>query len=216
MTDIVINYAGRDVRFCDLDASVVVDRHLLESYWWELPNLEFIRDLQVRGDYADVGAYIGTHALYFSLFCPSAVVHAFEPSRTAAARLRRNLEMNHIENCVVHQVALVGQEATMFVADDGQVCETATLDSFHLKDVRVMKIDVEAQDLNVLRGAHETLRSVDHLFVEIWSANTCAERHIADPRGQIIDLLAEHGFTLRIQLPLEDLYYFARTLENSI
>ncbi len=54
----------------------------------------------------DVGANIGMFTLFIKLRYPDAEILAFEPAPESAAILRRNLSLHHLEDVLVHDVAL--------------------------------------------------------------------------------------------------------------
>ena len=76
-----------------------------------------------------------------------------------------------------------------------------------------MKIDVEGHEFEVLQGATETLKSIDHLIVEIWSSGFgCNVRpFVKDQAQKTLDFIQEQGFTFIKQIP-GDLsnWYFRR------
>ena len=79
--------------------------------------------------------------------------------------------------------------------------EVWPLDRFNL-DIKLMKIDVEGMELNVLRGAEKTLEGVEHLFVEI---PPNAEAH--EEMGYF---LFNRNFVERQAFVDEQIYYFRK------
>jgi hypothetical protein len=74
---------------------------------YEEPFLEYIRSLDLRGVYVDIGAHLGTHTVWFATMCPSTRVHAFEPLSRFADVVRRNVTLNELDGKVtLHQVGL--------------------------------------------------------------------------------------------------------------
>jgi FkbM family methyltransferase len=119
----------------------------------------------------DVGAYIGTHSLAMSrLVGPEGRVYAFEPQRKVFRELVYNLIENDVQNVVPLRFALGeanriiemdkpvdGLEGLVKVGRGGDPVELRTLDSFHLKGVSFLKIDVEGYEEHVLEGARRTI-----------------------------------------------------------
>lgn len=205
-----IHYEGRDVTFYDVDEKSHIGNCLLNVCWYELPNLEIIRKLQVSGNYVDAGAHWGTHALFFALFCPAKRVYAFEPKRRFYDALVRNLNENGVNNCIPLQSALVEYDGAELPIDEGELWGRLALDTFELPDVRILKIDTESTELNVLRGAKETLKSVEHVFLEVWPEATCKERNIEYPMAEINEFLAPYGLKPKGAMPWEDLFWWAK------
>ena len=140
------------------------------------------------GDVAiDVGANIGTHTLAFaSAVGEAGSVLAFEPQRLAFQMLCGNLAINCMINVRCLQKAagarngraripaLSPYEPSNFGAvaigeesSAGEDVEVITIDSLKLKSCRLIKMDVEGMESEVIRGARETI--LEHhpiLFVE--------------------------------------------------
>jgi len=216
--DAVLVYGNEPITFYDVSEEDYIGNLLLQGRWWELSNLEFIRSLNLRGTYVDVGAYIGTSSLFFSKFCPSTKVYSFEPCRDSYRRLITNLERNGAANVDTFNVALSSEAGSGHIRQSltngggsqlvaGNDVEVRTLDSFDLNNIQVLKIDVEGMELQVLQGAVKTLTSVEHLFVEMWDENNAKRNGKAWQYPPIMEFLESHGFELREKLK-EDLYYF--------
>ena len=55
-----------------------------QGRFYEQPFLEAVRGLGLRGTYLDIGTNVGTHVVYFGLFCADRVI-GFEPVERCAA-----------------------------------------------------------------------------------------------------------------------------------
>jgi FkbM family methyltransferase len=160
-----------------------------------------------RGDHvADIGA---NHGLYtHALAKRGAVVEAFEPQPECVAVLQAYASRRRLRNVRVHPVALSSASgigalhvprgsasspsASLRAAHDTDVAlevALAPLDSFEFSDLRFLKIDVEGAELDVLRGATETLRrSRPLLFVEI------EQRHHGEPIADVFGEISSFGY----------------------
>jgi len=71
-----------------------------------------------------------------------------------------------------------------------------TLDSFGIRNANVLVIDAQGYELEVLKGAEQTLLSVDHVFCEINSR----EMYEGCPTPEELDgFLGQRGFVMREQ-----------------
>lgn len=162
------------------------------------------------GDVAlDVGANIGTHTLALArLAGPQGFVYAFEPQRLVFQTLCANIALNSLTN--VHCVnAAVGEEAgTLRMSDadpkqpnnfggaqvallgsgqQGVPVTRVVLDDFLDVDrLKLVKIDVEGMESEVLRGAHRTLARFKPLLY--------VENAFADKSPELVAVLREMGY----------------------
>lgn len=135
----------------------------------------------------DVGANVGLIAVPLARHVGAdGHVSCFEPVPDNAARLRRNLALNNLANCVVHEMALgeatgevlIAREVrngstsgnAMIVSSDGQrlprydMTQTVPVRSLDeivversLRMPNVIKLDVEGSEVGFLKGAANTL-----------------------------------------------------------
>ena len=208
--DAHVKVEDREIVFLDVDPASHIGNCLLNVRLYEEPNLQFIKSLNVQGNYADVGAHIGTHSLYFAMFCPAMRVYAFEPKKIYYQHLLANIKANHVKNCLPFNYGLVAAKGDKMNPDEGETFQTATLDEFHLENVRVLKIDVENMELAVLKGAVNTLKTVQHLFLEVWTDEVYAQRGETSPMADICAFLEPYGFKFQRKLEWEDLCYWSK------
>jgi len=133
--------------------------------------------------FVDIGANIGMITLHArSLVGSAGRIDCFEPNPDCVDSLRRNLALNDIQNVVIHQCALAeiagsmtlslmsGHSGTATLADVGgkairKIVVDVRVGDEVIKEVpRLMKIDVEGFELQVLKGLRSTL-SVHRPFV---------------------------------------------------
>lgn len=119
----------------------------------------------------DVGANIGNHALYMAMVCGSEVI-AFEPNTELCDALRRSIDANGaVERMTVRQCAVGAANGKGKFAEiqldnlgaqsvrvgEGDI-DIVALDSLAFDaPVKLIKIDVEGMELDVLRGASKLL-----------------------------------------------------------
>lgn len=159
---------------------------LEQSIWttgaYELGTLRVMRKCLRRGDvFIDVGSNIGMMTLEAARAVgPSGAVWAFEPAPATHAILRQNVEMNGFGNISALQTALgsergdamfyfspdhLGQSSFIEPQVGGQEIRVPiqTLDEVMSREsvdsARMLKIDVEGWEIEVLRGASTFLSS---------------------------------------------------------
>jgi len=139
---------------------------------WEEAFLELMAKYIKPGSAViDAGAYIGTHALAMAKMTgPRGRVYAFEPQKKVFRELVFNLIENHNQNVIPLRFALGentrivemdksenGLDGIVRVGQGGDQAELRTIDSFKLRNISFIKIDVEGYEDQVLEGARQTL-----------------------------------------------------------
>lgn len=140
--------------------------------------LGYIETRYRGGTFLDVGACIGNHSLFFAVACAAEHVIAFEPSADLAAYFREVMKLNGLEERVeLIEMAAGEKEGTVRfegaraknigmgkVSDRGVVeVPVTTIDRVirerKLRDIALVKIDVEGYNVPVLRGARRMLEA---------------------------------------------------------
>ncbi len=146
----------------------------------EMGTLKILEDFLKDGDFfIDIGAYVG----FFSIFASKLVgeagkVFAFEPNPLSFDVLRKNLKLNGCKNAEAFNIAIGGDDnlailvqpknktpsETSFMESRGRKFRVRVrrLDDVIPKDtfklVRMVKIDVEGWENEVLKGMRESLK----------------------------------------------------------
>ncbi len=175
-------------------AKIAAVQRLLE------PGMTFVDAGSNKGDFALIGAKVMND---------EGRVLAFEPAPENAHWIRASIELNGYESISLFEFALSDTEGRVplylgewsgwhSIVPKGEPgksieVETRTLDSVLAETddphVDVLKIDVEGAELQVLRGASETLGD-SRLFAVLVELHL---GHGVDP-NEVWDLLAGHGF----------------------
>jgi len=135
----------------------------------------------------EVGAHIGAHTVYFAKKVGNnGLVIAFEPQRLLFQTLCANVALNSLVNVVCEKKCVGSHEGVVLVPfldpwvpnnfggleldrkyQRGEYVEMISLDTMKLPRCDFMKVDVEGMELEVLKGAVETIRKHKPiLFVE--------------------------------------------------
>jgi FkbM family methyltransferase len=191
--------------------------------------IEWAQQLLVPGKlFVDVGAHVGSYALQYAEL--GYQVHAFEAQRETFYRLAMGILTNDLTDRVqAHHVAL-GDGSSNFVelraiSRDGggsstldlsthqeplsvERVESRTLDSFGLKNVGLIKLDVEGAELAVLIGALQTLKDsgFPKVIFESWRASRMPEA--AKLRADLFSFLEQLGYRV-VQLGVYDEMFLA-------
>jgi FkbM family methyltransferase len=146
---------------------------------WNRAEYEAFRAAAKPGGVAlDVGANVGAYALLFGAWVrPGGRVYAFEPAPDAFGGLSRHVALNDLADVVTPvRAAAAGRSGTATLHVDGisganrlgegggsaVEVEAVTIDDFCARErIRpsLIKIDVEGAELEVLRGARDTIRA---------------------------------------------------------
>lgn len=150
---------------------------LSKGSFYEIGMLRAIQDLKLGGTFLDIGAFIGTHSVFFSKFCADKVI-SFEAFDQSYDLLVKNLTQCD-NNCTAYNFAVsdkAGRCSVNIRAEDnlgmneiieGEEVEVVNIDMFQYKNVTLMKIDVEGNELKVLQGAIDTIRHCKpEIFIE--------------------------------------------------
>lgn len=135
-----------------------------KPYEWKL--LEELQ--QYTGTFYDIGAHVGNHSVYLSLFGKFDNIYAFEPHQKHYEMLLTNLDMNKCKNVQPINLAISDKQGLCKVVEAGDndgsyhiepggSVPMMPLDSLRYNPPSVVKIDVEGHEENVLNGAMHTL-----------------------------------------------------------
>jgi FkbM family methyltransferase len=161
----------------------LVDRHELDLV---------VEHLEGFGDFVDVGAHIGYYTVGAARTTSGRVL-ALEPNPDARAQLERNVALNRLENVIVRPVAVAAEpgrsllhvpatpdpsfsslEPGRFAEGEPVEVDVSTVDrevEAAGLEPRVVKVDVEGGELDVVAGMTRTLEAKPVLLVEASEAN---------------------------------------------
>lgn len=159
-----------------------ISRRIFEgSQFYELGKMEaMLSCITADSIVFDCGANIGNHTVFWGSRCKE--VHAFEPFPASFSLLERNMAVNHIPGKAYNvllgndpgryrvETTEVSRGATHFVKDENGDFVSVRLDDIVEQSVKpnFIKIDVEGDELDLLKGAHRIL-SESHpvLWIEV-------------------------------------------------
>jgi FkbM family methyltransferase len=159
--------------------------------------------------YFDLGANVGSYALWFSRLLPQGKVFSFEPVPDTYWSLRDNLALNEVTNVQAFQMActdragkttlylgetsheqasLYADVACKFSSPRSITVEATSIDEFLLarpevKQVDFIRMDIEGGGVVALPGAYDSICEYRPLL--------CVESHMAEEDRAIGELLVE-------------------------
>jgi FkbM family methyltransferase len=160
----------------------------------------FVEHARVNWVILDCGANIGYYSILFSRLCPDGHVYAFEPTETAGMLVENLRHCRSLDNVEVIRHALGAMsgefEDSIFriwgEAPERRRYSFTTIDSFVSQRslmVDAIKIDVDSFDLEVLRGARQTLLKQDpFVMVELNHALSQRQQSVPEAFEFMIDL----------------------------
>ncbi len=181
---------------------------------YEVFELKILKNVLAPGCNAlDIGACIGLYTCVMAKLVGSeGTVAAFEPGPSNAELLKTNVYINQIKNVHFSPVALhdENKDGILYLSKDnagdnclyptnGKPIEVALrkLDSMISKDtfIQFIKIDTQGHEIQVLRGAMETIKRQPSLVMLVEYC-PCVLREAGNNPMDLIDLLNELGFEI--------------------
>lgn len=164
----------------------------------------------------DIGANVGDVSLHFAkLVGNRGIVHSFEPDSTNYCRFQRNLNINKFSNIILNKKGLGNKNASYKIytlneknkgmnriindskeSNEYREIQVITLDEYcetsNIKNIDLIKIDVEGFELNVLKGGIHTINNFHPtLFIELDDQNLVEQ---GDSAKDLVLFLEEKGY----------------------
>jgi FkbM family methyltransferase len=171
----------------------------------------------------DIGANLGTFCVPLAQKIPQLTFHAFEPQRIVSYQLCANIIINSLDNVYTYELALSNENGSIDLtmpdytketnigafSIDSEVrgneyeCSTVNatdridlvpLDYLTFDNVRLIKVDVEGHELEVLKGGIETIKANDYppIIFEAWAWKPWFQ----EKRKTLFDYLEGHGYKI--------------------
>lgn len=193
----------------------LIDMHMLLLGGYELGLLNLIaKKVNLAGSIVlDIGANTGSHTMFFATRAKH--VYAFEPYAPVRKKLKQHLTLNKIENVTVQDFGLYKKEAELLFyppseenLGTGSFYEKAdkknlfnplklsvrqgsqVIKELKLKNISLIKIDVEGLEYEVLLGLMDYLKSASPLPTLLFEY-THLSNYLFDPKNELMQFLTK-------------------------
>jgi len=171
----------------------------------------------------DIGANLGSYCIPLAKKHPHIKFEAFEPQRIVNYQLCANIIINGLENVNSYEVGLSNKKETIelvmpdytvegnigaFSIDkevreneyecsskgETDTLQLVTLDSLDYKNLKLLKIDVEGHELEVIKGGIKTIKRNNYppIIFEAWTWKPWYQ----EKRTALFDYLHGHGYNI--------------------
>ena len=197
---------------------------------WEEKTLDICKQI-LKSDsiVVEVGSHIGSHTVPISRMCGR--VFAFEMQRLIFQLLNANLMLNGRLNVHTHSNPVSNESSTIKLAEmnwgaseenklntgngkfanlkhnKGYPTKIVTLDEElgHLKQISLLKLDAEGEEVNILKGSKEIIQKFKpHILTEF------GERNIADLRELLKDDYELFDVSSKILFDVDNLMMYCK------
>lgn len=184
-----IRIKGTQLEVADFEDSLTIPivRRELEKDVYGIENIRFSDNDVV----IDIGAHVGLFAIYLAKRQPGITIHAFEPIPDSYESLLENIARNNTPNIIPHNLAVTGDGRDFrmlvnFLDNSGgatghldnmslnghwhYVVQSTTLEDIFIQNridcCRLLKIDCEGAEYEILLNSSRYLKRVDYLSGE--------------------------------------------------
>jgi len=195
-TNKIINPAGPNVDIYLLPQTNI--DYYKEHGLFEKHLIDWCKQFCGPGLFIDIGAHTGTYSIALAKYVTE--VHSFEPQRMTYYALCGSIAMSDARNVTAYNIGLgsasqAGNRKLNIRSEDGggssllpfendpvigqENVVVRTLDSFDFRNVKFIKVDVEGNEIDVLKGAEQTIKNSfpTIVFESNFDSDAARQRH---------------------------------------
>jgi FkbM family methyltransferase len=211
-------------KYCLFPNDNAVTQSLIQGFLYEPYMFDFLKDNSINligSDVIEVGSNNGHFTIEFAeLVGDKGRIFAYEPQRIIFQQLCCNLFLNGIDNVFAYQLAIGNQKGVVkfeyanylsnnrvnfgdvSVYDDKkssinsyEEVQSDKLDSYDFNEVKVIKIDVQGYESNVINGALKTIeKHRPYIFIEI--EEICLNK-FGSSEQELIEIIENLGYVVK-------------------
>lgn len=211
-------------KYCLFPNDNAVTQSLIQGFLYEPYMFDFLKDNSINligSDVIEVGSNNGHFTIEFAeLVGDKGRIFAYEPQRIIFQQLCCNLFLNGIDNVFAYQLAIGNQKGVVkfeyanylsnnrvnfgdvSVYDDKkssinsyEEVQSDKLDSYEFNEVKVIKIDVQGYESNVINGALKTIeKHRPYIFIEI--EEICLNK-FGSSEQELIEMIENLGYVVK-------------------
>jgi FkbM family methyltransferase len=211
-------------KYCLFPNDNAVTQSLIQGFLYEPYMFDFLKDNSINligSDVIEVGSNNGHFTIEFAeLVGDKGRIFAYEPQRIIFQQLCCNLFLNGIDNVFAYQLAIGNQKGVVkfeyanylsnnrvnfgdvSVYDDKkssinsyEEVQSDKLDSYDFNEVKVIKIDVQGYESNVINGALKTIeKHRPYIFIEI--EEICLNK-FGSSEKELIEIIENLGYVVK-------------------
>jgi FkbM family methyltransferase len=187
-------------------------------WYYEPKTIEYIKNIGLKDcNILDIGANVGNHTIAISKVTNNCAIISFEPFESNYKILKHNQILHSNNNIQTYQYFVTSKENsedTFYInpvwgecnlgyikeSDScGQEVINHYIDLFKYSNLKLIKIDVEGLELDVLKGSIETIGEHKPIII--------AEHHNIEEHYQVLEYLKQFGYKLETIIQEDNLNY---------
>jgi FkbM family methyltransferase len=176
-----------------------MEKYRRDSFWEkEYETLEWIRSFSPHDVFFDVGANVGIYSLFCASLFPGMTIAAFEPHPGNFTALLDNIRANQFSIVALHWAVGSRNDYIRLDIPEGEAGKTGAqmtdrpgevfcvkVDSVGETGPLNIKIDIDGQELEVVKGMQNTLPHIKSALIEVSKAS----------KGPIMEIMLKARFT---------------------